>query len=101
MQTLQKTAGQLHGDYQGRPGVQSPDSPRQLQMPLPSLLALWVGSNHGSNNESKLQLERKKRIPWYPCIILNNNRRLVTLAEHTSDHGKQTNSSTDEKGEQG
>ena len=27
----------------------------------------------------------------------NNNRRLVTLAEHTSDHGKQTNSSTDEK----
>ena len=22
----------------------------------------------------------------------NNNRRLVTLAEHTSDHGKQTNS---------
>ena len=24
----------------------------------------------------------------------NNNRRLVTLAEHTSDHGKQTNSST-------
>ena len=28
-------------------------------------------------------------------------RRLVTLAEHTSDHGKQTNSSTKEKGEQG
>ena len=27
--------------------------------------------------------------------------RLVTLAEHTSDHGKQTNSSTKEKGEQG
>ena len=24
----------------------------------------------------------------------NNNRRLITLAEHTSDHGKQTNSST-------
>ena len=24
----------------------------------------------------------------------NNNRRLVTLAEHTSDHGRQTNSST-------
>ena len=24
----------------------------------------------------------------------NNNIRLVTLAEHTSDHGKQTNSST-------
>ena len=31
----------------------------------------------------------------------NNNRRLVTLAEHTSDHGKQTNSSTNAKGEQG
>ena len=28
----------------------------------------------------------------------NNNRRLVTLAEHTSDHGRQTNSSTEEKG---
>ena len=27
-------------------------------------------------------------------IIDNNNRRLVTLAEHTSHHGKQTNSST-------
>ena len=25
----------------------------------------------------------------------NNNRRLVTLAEHTSDHGRQTNSSTE------
>ena len=24
----------------------------------------------------------------------HNNKRLVTLAEHTSDHGKQTNSST-------
>ena len=31
----------------------------------------------------------------------NNKRRLVTLAEHTSDHGKQTNSSTKAKGEQG
>ena len=31
----------------------------------------------------------------------NNNRRLVILAEHTSDHGKQTNSSTKEKGEHG
>ena len=29
----------------------------------------------------------------------NNNRRLVTLAEHTSDHCRQTNSSTEEKGE--
>ena len=31
----------------------------------------------------------------------NNNRRLVTLVEHTSDHSKQTNSSTKEKGEHG
>ena len=30
----------------------------------------------------------------------NNNIRLVTLAEHTSDHGRQTNASTEEKGEQ-
>ena len=34
-------------------------------------------------------------------IINNNNGRLVTLAEHTSDHGKQANSSTKAKGEQG
>ena len=31
----------------------------------------------------------------------NNNKRLVTLAEHTSDHGKQTNSSTKERGSSG
>ena len=33
------------------------------------------------------------------CLSLvnnNNNRRLVTLAEHTSDHGRQTNSNTEE-----
>ena len=30
----------------------------------------------------------------------NKNRRLVTLAEHTSDHGKQTNSITKEWGEE-
>ena len=36
----------------------------------------------------------------YICNNNNNNRRLVTLAEHTSDHGRQTNSSTEEKGEQ-
>ena len=34
---------------------------------------------------------------WYWVAGLNN-RRLVTLAEHTSDHVKQTNSSTKEKG---
>ena len=40
---------------------------------------------------------------WFIIIITNknNNRRLVTLAEHTSNHGKQTNSSTKEKGEHG
>ena len=31
-------------------------------------------------------------------IVPKKNRRLVTLAEHTSDHGKQTNSSTKERG---
>ena len=31
-------------------------------------------------------------------IIINNNIRLVTLAEQTSDHGKQTNASTKERG---
>ena len=35
----------------------------------------------------------------YYVINNNNNRRLVTLAEHTSDHGRQTNSSTEEKGD--
>ena len=31
------------------------------------------------------------------CLLNNNNnRRLVTLAEHTSDHGRQTNSSTED-----
>ena len=41
-------------------------------------------------------------IRWYTWeVVYNNNRRLVTLAEHTSDHGKQTNSSTKEKGEHG
>ena len=34
------------------------------------------------------------------CNNNNNIRRLVTLAEHTSDHGRQSNSSTEEKGEQ-
>ena len=35
-------------------------------------------------------------------LIFHNNLTiiLVTLAEHTSDHGRQTNSSTEEKGEQ-
>ena len=39
-------------------------------------------------------------IKWLTSLNNNNNRRLVTLAEHTSDHGRQTNSSTEEKGEQ-
>ena len=45
------------------------------------VLNVWVGGWYNNNN--------------------NNNRRLVTLAEHTSDHGKQTNSGTIEKGEHG
>ena len=44
-----------------------------------------------SNNNNKRPLTNSNN---------NNNRRLVTLAEHTSDHGRQTNSSTEEKGEQ-
>ena len=41
-----------------------------------------------------------KKCNTLECSYNNNNRRLVTLAEHTSDHGRQTNSSTEEKGEQ-
>ena len=33
-------------------------------------------------------------------VIIINNGRLVTLAEHTSDHRKQTNSNTNEWGEE-
>ena len=44
---------------------------------------------------------RESGQPRSRCLVSNNNnRRLVTLAEHTSDHGRQTNSSTEEKGEQ-
>ena len=32
------------------------------------------------------------------AVRKKKNRRLVTLAEHTSDNGKQTNSSTKERG---
>ena len=52
------------------------------QMPLTPKSMPPAGDKHASN------------------INNNNNRRLVTLAEHTSDHGRQTNSSTEEKGEQ-
>ena len=56
--------------------------------------------------ESQGQAERLKHIQSYTHVLIielnnnNNKRRLVTLAEHTSDHGRQTNSSTEEKGEQ-
>ena len=43
-------------------------------------ISIYTGPNHHNNN---------------------NNIRLVTLAEHTSNHGKPTNSSTKEKGEHG
>ena len=39
-------------------------------------------------------INRRSGITSHVYIYNNNNRRLVTLAEHTSDHGKQTNSST-------
>ena len=57
-----------------------------------------------SFSSTGIQISNNK-VPQYSSsvsitIIINNNRRLVTLAEHTSDHGRQTNSSTEEKGEQ-
>ena len=51
------------------------------------------------NNINLKHINRSRRFCNY-CTDNNNNRRLVTLAEHTSDHGRQTNSSTEEKGEQ-
>ena len=50
----------------------------------------------GLNPGPRARTVKKKKTNNY-----NNIRRLVTLAEHTSDHGKQTNSSTKEKGEHG
>ena len=51
-----------------------------------------------SFSSTGIQISNNK-VPQYSSsvsitIIINNNRRLVTLAEHTSDHGRQTNSST-------
>ena len=37
------------------------------------------------------------KLKTFNLLNNNNNRRLVTLAEHTSDHGRQTNSSTEEQ----
>ena len=48
-------------------------------------LLLYFGIASCSNND-------------YLCINNKKNIRLVTLAEHTSDHGKQTNSNTEEWG---
>ena len=50
-----------------------------------------------------IQVSRSRVNAFYSYYLYeinnNNNRRLVTLAEHTSDHGRQTNSSTEEKGD--
>ena len=51
--------------------------------------ALTVTVHVGLSGDGKLIL-----LYVHVHIIINNNRRLVTLAEHTSDHGRQTNSST-------
>ena len=56
--------------------------------------SITVGSSVTLSDDSD---ENYKKVYAYNN---NNNRRLVTLAEHTSDHGRQTNSSTEEKGEQ-
>ena len=48
----------------------------------------------------KINVTKTEYIVFHKDYNNNNNRRLVTLAEHTSDHGRQTNSSTEEKGEQ-
>ena len=45
--------------------------------------------------------DRDKVSPYRIMIIIIEGLSVVTLAEHTSDHGKQTNSSTKEKGEHG
>ena len=61
--------------------------------------------NKKSHNVKCKKLTAQKGICLlsYGIIIIivrynnNNNKRLVILAEHTSDHGKQTNSSTKAK----
>ena len=49
-------------------------------MPNLNILMFVAGWRHALRSE------------WTFIINNNNNRRLVTLAEHTSDHGRQTNS---------
>ena len=64
----------------------------------------WVG---GKGQVGNLRMKQSRQVHrWLQQgvgrdLINNNNIRLVTLAEHTSDHGKQTNSNTKEKGEHG
>ena len=60
----------------------------------------WANEQNSKPRPPKQQ-QTQKWYTGYPYVNNNNNRRLVTLAEHTSDHGKQTNSSTKAKGEQG
>ena len=74
--------------YEGCEGHGSANGLPQPRMELAERRPIWAGIVDGA----KL---------LKPFNNNNNNRRLVTLAEHTSDHGKQTNSSTKAKGEQG
>ena len=73
------------------------------------MLVMLVMNEAYTANSDKTTRSRYSRVAGdyvvSPITVLrllnnNNNRRLVTLAEHTSDHGRQTNSSTEEKGEQ-
>ena len=66
--------------------------------PGPGLVLMWIRITHVKSVVILVILWVIVDLTWVNNN--NNNRRLVTLAEHTSDHGRQTNSSTEEKGEQ-
>ena len=61
---------------------------KQLNAPTPHGEPIMIMNN----NNNKLILEGCKSDKLSIIIIIINIRRLVTLAEHTSDHGMQTNS---------
>ena len=64
---------------------------------IPILSCGLIGLNPGPRARTVKPGPRHLRVVYNN----NHNRKLVTLAEQTSDHGKQTNSSTKAKGEQG
>ena len=74
------------------------DSPHQST----TTLAKRVGPTPATLSPQRSARNRHKKVKQRRIkgAIIINNRRLVTLAEHTSDHGRQTNSSTEEKGKQ-